>query len=98
MTGLVKSSTCKELAYPEFEELLAKILNVDKKLVTVFSAQEVKDLHRGVDIRFAVKKAPKPGYAGDDSEYVDPINLIPILNAKKKEIEKETGEFFICYS
>ncbi len=91
MTGLIKSSTCKELMYPEFEEILAKLLGVDKKRVTVFSAQEVKDLHRGVDIRFSVKKATKPGYAGDDSEYIDPINLIPVLNNKKAELEKATG-------
>eukprot|EP00794_Sanderia_malayensis_P018890 gene18890-20792_t len=91
MTGLVKSNTCFQLMYLEFEELLAKILGVDKKRVTVFSVQEVKDLRRGVDIRFAVKLPATPGYAGDTAQYMDPSELIPLLNNKKKEIEKATG-------
>ena len=92
MTGISKALTCNEMAYPEFERLLAKILGVPESSVTVFSAQPVKDLHRGVDIRFSVKKSPKAGYAGDDSEYLDKSTLVPLLNAKKKEIEAATSK------
>ena len=92
MVGLTKPLTCNEMAYPDFEAILAKILGVPKESVTVFSAQPVKDMHRGVDIRFAVKKSTKAGYAGDDAEYVDKSTLVPILNAKKKEIEDATSK------
>ena len=92
MTGLAKPLTCNEMGYPDFEAILAKILGVPASYVTVFSAQPVKDLHRGVDIRFSVKKAPKAGYAGDDNEYIDKSTLVPLLNAKKKEIEAETSK------
>ena len=91
LTGLIKAKTCSEIPYPEFEKLLAGILKVPVDRVTVFSAQAVKDMHLGVDVRFAVKKAPKAGYAGDDSEYIDKSTLVPLLNAKKAEIEKATG-------
>lgn len=94
MTGLTKPLTCNGIAYPDFEELLAKILGVPKDHVTLFSAQPVKGLHRGVDLRFSVKKSAKAGFAGDDAEYVDKSTLVPILNAKKKEIEAATSKFF----
>lgn len=91
MTGLTKPLTCNQIAYPDFEAILAKILGVPVDAVTVFSAQPVKDLHRGVDIRFAVKKTAKAGYAGDDAEYVDKSTLVPILNAAKEKIEEATS-------
>ena len=93
MTGLTKDLTCKELKYPDFEQLIADILGVDVTQVILFSAMEVHHgLYRGVDIRFSVLKKKGAGSFIGYDEYYSKIYLIMKLSQYKERIERETGK------
>ena len=85
--------------YPDFEVLLADIFKVPVELVTVYSAMEVRDVYKGVDIWFSIiKKKGFDGYPPTEHAYYGAMYLISVISVHKTLIEKRTGkdDGYIC--